>query len=115
MKLSPNFNRKEFACQCGCGFDTVDAELVSVLESVREHFNKPVTVNSGARCATHNANIGGKPTSQHLLGRAADIVVKGVKSADVQAFLLFKYPDRYGIGQYENFTHIDTRTGRARW
>ena len=26
-----------------------------------------------------------------------------------------KYPDKYGIGMYSSFTHIDTRRTKARW
>jgi uncharacterized protein YcbK (DUF882 family) len=115
MKISPHFDRIEFSCECGCGYNTVDVELITVLEDLRAHFGKSVIINSGARCLAHNMSIGGKPTSQHLIGRAADIVVKDVKAADVQAYLLFKYSDKYGIGQYQGFTHIDTRITKARW
>jgi len=37
--ISPWFNRAEFACNCGCGFDTVDSDTLTVLEEVREYFN----------------------------------------------------------------------------
>ena len=40
--LSENFSRHEFACKCGCGNDTVDAELIRVLQSVRARFGKPI-------------------------------------------------------------------------
>ncbi|EFB70301.1 hypothetical protein PROVRUST_08565, partial [Providencia rustigianii DSM 4541] len=50
-KLSEYFNSTEFACKDGCGASDVDAELVGVLEDVRAHFNKPVYVVSGRRCA----------------------------------------------------------------
>ena len=54
MKLSDNFSRTEFACKCGCGFDTVDSLTLEALESIRKHFNKPVTVTSGCRCLVHS-------------------------------------------------------------
>ena len=111
------FSRSEFACKCGCGFDTVDAELVEVLTLVREHFGVPVTVNSGCRCPQYNASgaVGGTPRSKHLEGRAADIVVRGVSPVIVHDYLNAKFPNQYGLGSYESFTHIDTRTGKARW
>ncbi|SDK68181.1 D-Ala-D-Ala carboxypeptidase family metallohydrolase [Billgrantia gudaonensis] len=113
---SPFFQRAEFACSCGCGFDTVDAETLAVLERVRRHFDAPVIVTSGCRCPAYNAQIGGAEHSQHTLGRAADIQVRGVEPAAVQAFLHASYPDAYGIGRYATFTHLDTRThGPARW
>lgn len=115
--LSTHFSREEFACQCGCGFDTVDSMLLSVLEDIRGHFDSPVTINSGCRCLDHNKAVGSKSNnSQHVKGRAADIVVGGTSPEDVQMYLLFRYPDMFGIGEYSTFTHIDTRSdGPARW
>ena len=113
--LSKHFSRYEFACKCGCGYDTVDAELITVLEALREHFDRPVTINSGCRCSEHNENIEGGKKSQHLIGRAADIVVKKVDSAVVYRYLTDRYIGKYGIGGYAGFTHIDTRSKRARW
>ena len=112
--LSKYFKREEFACECGCGFDTVDAETIGVLDQVREHFDSPVVINSGCRCAAHNKYIGGAKKSQHVFGRAADIVVKGV-SPSVVANYIETIMTGGGIGRYETFTHIDTRTKPARW
>ena len=77
--LSENFDLDEFECKCGCGFDTVDQELVDILEEIRSHFKTMyggrvrVKVNSGCRCPDHNLSVGGSQSSQHLLGTAADI------------------------------------------
>jgi uncharacterized protein YcbK (DUF882 family) len=114
--LSKHFSRHEFACKCECGFDTVDAELLIILEKVRERFG-PVTINSACRCKDHNAKVGGKPSSQHLLGRAADIAV------DYPSRLVFDYIDHQvlhhnsggGLHEYPTFVHVDTRLKRARW
>jgi len=114
-QISKNFYRSEFACNCGCGFDTVDATLLRVVQDVRKHFNAKVRVTSGCRCETHNANEGGSKNSQHLFGRAADIQVEGVDPALVAQYLE-KYHPTVSIGRYETFTHVDTRTnGPARW
>lgn len=120
-KLSLHFSRTEFACKCGCKFDTVDAELLAVLVKLRDYFNTYVSINSGCRCLKYNKAVGGKsPTkysvgSQHLYGRAADISVKGVPTEEVVNYLLRLYPYTLGIGAYRTFTHVDTRGGRARW
>jgi uncharacterized protein YcbK (DUF882 family) len=114
-KLSHYFARSEFQCRCGCGFNTVDAALITVLSDVREHFGKPVTINSACRCDTYNAKIGGAKNSQHRLGRAADIVVAGVEPVRVADYLNTKYPSALGLGRYRTFTHVDTRCGLARW
>lgn len=114
--LTKNFSRYEFACKCGCGFDTVDFETLAALQAVRDYYNQPITVTSAARCAAHNAKVGGKPNSQHLLGRAVDFTVAGVRHHEVQAYLAMKYVGKMGIGRYATFTHFDTRSGPAsRW
>lgn len=113
--LNKYFKRKEFACKCGCGTSTVDAELLTVITDVREHFGKPVVITSGHRCAKHNANVGGAKASVHMTGKAADIKVSGVSVYDVAIYLSKKYPDQYGIGLYSSFIHIDVRDGRSRW
>jgi uncharacterized protein YcbK (DUF882 family) len=113
--LSKHFNRSEFACKCGCGFDTVDYELVNLLEDIREHFGQPVYINSACRCPMHNANEGGASQSQHLKGRAADISVKDVDPSVVAGYVELNGIVG-GIGIYNSFTHIDTRSGfPARW
>lgn len=109
------FKRREFTCKCGCGFDTVDAELIAVLDAVREHFAAPVLINSGCRCEEYNSKIGGAKGSQHKFGRAADITVHGVTPGAVNAYLVGRFHDQYGIGNYQSFTHIDTRSQKARW
>ena len=109
------FKREEFACKCGCGQDTVDYELIEVLDRLREWAGAPVTVTSGNRCPEHNKKIGGASTSQHTRGRAADIVVKGKEPFQVYRRLEEWYPYQYGIGHYDGWVHIVTRVGRARW
>jgi uncharacterized protein YcbK (DUF882 family) len=111
--ISANFNRSEFACKCGCGFDTVDTQLLTLLEELRAHFGSSVTINSGCRCPDYNESIGGAKNSQHVVGRAADIVVNGTPPDLV--YELANQLDASGLGGYDNFTHIDTRTGNARW
>jgi uncharacterized protein YcbK (DUF882 family) len=113
--VSENFNRKEFACKCGCGFSAVDAELLNILEKTRKWFNKPITINSGNRCFQHNKKEGGSIRSQHLFGLACDFKVEGVHADTVADYLLETYPNKYGIGRYTGRTHVDVRDGIARW
>lgn len=116
MSLWKGFKRKEFACKCGCGFDAVDAELLIVLKELKEHFSgRAVILNCACRCPKHNAKVGGKPKSQHLFGKAADVRVKGILPSIVADYLESKYTDMYGIGRYQTFTHIDVRPNKARW
>ncbi len=113
--MAIHFRRDEFACKCGCGFAAVDYELLALLENVREHFNQPITINSACRCPSHNAKVGGEDKSQHMFGMAADFVVVGVSPAKVHQYLIGKYPDRYGIGLYKTWVHLDVRPVKARW
>ncbi|WP_447926932.1 D-Ala-D-Ala carboxypeptidase family metallohydrolase [Vreelandella sp. EE27] len=113
--LSTHFRRSEFACKCGCGFDTVDLETLMLLEDIRTHFDQPVIINSGCRCATYNRRVGGASASQHVFGRAADIRVQGIDPATVASYVEQKHPNA-SVGRYNTFTHVDTRTsGPARW
>jgi uncharacterized protein YcbK (DUF882 family) len=112
--LSANFSRSEFACPCGCGFDTVDFALVNLLQKFRDFIERPVTVTSGCRCPEYNAQVGGSENSQHLYARAADIVVEHVPPEIVHEY--FDGLNTPGLGKYDTFTHIDTRSGpKARW
>lgn len=113
--LNKYFKRREFACKCGCGTSTVDAELLKVITEVREHFEAPTSITSGHRCAKHNANVGGAKNSVHMTGKAADIKVSGIHPSVVADYLEKKYPSQYGIGRYASFTHIDVRDGKSRW
>ncbi len=109
------FSRKEFVCKCGCSFDTVDHELLIVLENIRTWANCPVKINSGCRCEDHNKREEGSSRSRHLWGQAADIVVEEKKADEVADHLEESYPDKYGIGIYNGRTHIDIRRRKARW
>jgi uncharacterized protein YcbK (DUF882 family) len=122
MQISKNFKRYEFACQCGCGFDAADKTLVDTLEDVREHFVKKypqrkifIKINSGNRCLRHNIKVGGATRSKHLYGMAVDFIVNNVHSNEVADYLENKYPDWFGIGRYDNRTHLDSRVKPARW
>jgi len=113
--LSEHFSRTEFACKCGCGFNTVDVELLDVLLALRSALG-PTTINSACRCPAHNLSVGGAENSQHVLGRAADIVVANTEPEVVVAYLNDWYPGELGLGSYSTFTHIDSRSnGPARW
>lgn len=119
-KYAPKyFERSEFACKCGehCnGFPVEpDAKLLKVLDQIREHFGKPVIVNSGIRCKAHNTAVGGASNSQHLYGTAADIAVEGVAPLTVYKYAETLLPNSGGIGLYTWGVHVDVRAVKARW
>ena len=74
---------------------------------MRSYFGSAIVINSGYRTNAHNIKVGGSKNSQHVLGKAADIVVKGVTPSKVAAFAR-KIGFR-GVGEYNGFTHVDTR------
>ena len=120
--LSPHFKVQEFRCKDGSDPVFVDTALVELLEQLRAHFGKAVTITSGYRTAAHNAAVGGAKSSQHLLGRAADIRVQGVSVEDVAAYAESLMPGWGGVGRYPvkagratGWVHVDTRADKARW
>ncbi|MCC8051263.1 MAG: D-Ala-D-Ala carboxypeptidase family metallohydrolase [Clostridiales bacterium] len=44
-----------------------------ILDPLRAAWGAPIVVNSGYRCPALNEAVGGSKTSDHMLGRAADI------------------------------------------
>ena len=121
-RLAPDFKVRELRCRDGSDTVMVDEALTVVLQCIREHFGKPVTITSGYRTAAHNAAVGGAKSSQHLLGRAADIRVQGVSVEDVAAYAESLMPGWGGIGRYPvkagrttGWVHVDTRADKARW
>ena len=115
LKLSNNFTVKEFACKDGSDTVLIDSALVDLLQKIRDHFGKPITINSAYRNATYNKKIGGVSNSQHVYGTAADIVVQGVKPEEVAKYAEYLMPKTGGIGLYSSFTHVDVRSNRSRW
>lgn len=113
MQLSPYFKVKEFRCKDGSDAIFIDLSLVVLLDQIREHYGRPVSITSGYRTPEHNKKVGGAEHSQHVEGKAADFTVKGVDPKTVYAWLDTWHTG--GLGVYEGWTHIDTRAKRRRW
>ena len=121
-QLSPNFRVREFACKDGSDPIFVDDELVALLQKIRQHFGKALTITSAYRTPAHNTACGGAAYSQHLYGRAADFKVSGVGPDTVAAYAETLLPNRGGIGVYPpkagragGWVHVDTRPEKSRW
>ena len=114
-KVSTNFRVKEFACTDGSDPIFIDSDLVDVLQKIRTHFGKAVTITSAYRTPGRNKAVGGTTYSQHLYGKAADIKVNGVSPKKVAAYAETLLKNKGGIGTYSTFTHVDTRATKSRW
>ena len=121
-QLSPAFKVREFRCRDGSDAIMIDQTLVVLLQAIREHFGKPVTITSGYRTAAHNTAVGGTKSSQHLLGRAADIQVQDTDPLAVAAYAESLMPGWGGVGRYpvkpgraRGWVHVDTRPNKSRW
>jgi hypothetical protein len=100
MNLSANFTLKELTksdTATRLGLDnTPDDEALEnlktlcemVLQPVREHYGKSVSVNSAYRSPESNAAVGGSKTSDHCKGMAADIEIAGVANADLAQWIM---------------------------
>ena len=114
------FKRSEFACKCGkyCnGYPAeIDMKMVKIADAIRERIRKPISVNSGLRCKTHNANVGGVSNSQHLYGTAADLGCPiGCTPSQMASIAEEIMGNTGGIGIYSWGIHIDTRSTKSRW
>lgn len=121
--MTTNFNLLEFASKDGADFPQEIVknlyELAKNLEVIREFYDKPIKVNSGYRSPEHNKNIKGAPKSQHVQGKAADLVIEGVTPAElakgIEVLIDNGKISEGGIGIYNSFTHYDIRGTKARW
>ena len=114
------FRKSEFSCKC-CKYcygypAEIDMDMVKIADQIREKIGKPITINSGLRCKTHNANVGGVSNSQHLYGNAADLgCPSGCTPAQMASIAEDIMGDTGGIGTYSWGIHIDTRSTKSRW
>ena len=114
--LSPHFEAKEFRCVDNSRVIVLNKALLDLLELIRNHYNKPLTISSGYRTVQYNSQLkNSSPKSQHMLGNAADIKVSGVTPLALYSWLNNSYPNSYGLGLYDTFVHVDVREGKSRW
>lgn len=78
-----NFTPKEFRCECNgkhcCGFpDHMKVNELRHIQTIRDHYGKPMTITCGLRCPTQNKKVGGIKKSKHLTGQAVDFYIAGV-------------------------------------
>lgn len=111
--LTKNFSVKEFACSDGSDTVLIDTKLAALLQEIRNHFGKPVTINSAYRTSAYNKKVGGSSKSLHLTGKAADIKIDGVSPYEIAKYC--QSLGVKGIGLYNTFVHVDTRATKYYW
>jgi len=83
-KCAPSFKPTEFKCECGgrycTGYPSYMKQVeLKHLQTIRNHYGKPMVVTSGLRCSGWNSRCGGSiQNSLHLVGRACDFYMQGV-------------------------------------
>lgn len=123
MKLTENFSIEEFACKDGTQVPVEFLNNVQVLSKnlqvLRDEIGEPLHVNSGYRTVSYNKRVGGKPASQHLKAKAADITAKNFTprklAAKIESLIKSGKMKQGGIGIYPGFVHYDVRGIKARW
>ncbi len=107
----PHFTAREIACPC-CGELAIWPEALDALERLRMALALPLHINSGHRCALHNARVGGAPLSLHKK-LAFDIALGAHDPRRLAQRAAESGFTGFGFGQ--TFLHLDTRAHRARW
>ena len=65
----------------------LQALCMHVLQPIRDHFSKVVTISSGYRSPELCTAIGSKITSQHAKGQAADFEIFGVSNKELADYI----------------------------
>ena len=90
----------------------MDPETLEAFQALENTWG-PLQITSGFRCEKHNQAVGGAKSSQHLVGKAVDVVTQ---QAQQEAFILAAGVAGFrGFGRGEAFTHCDTRSATAQW
>ncbi len=118
-KLSKYFASSEFECSCYlCSEVWIDTDLIILLDKIREYVGQPVHITSGYRCSAKQeclrkaGLLTASGTSQHELGKAADIVSFDWTGAELT--IVAQECGVKAIGTGKNFIHIDTRNDKQR-
>lgn len=102
------FDKSEFECRCGCGFNAIDKDLVKRLDTARKLASVKFIINSACRCEKHNSSkeVGGEVNSSHLRGLAVDIHIPSDRDRfKILTSLLYNGFNRLGV--YDNLIHCD--------
>lgn len=112
-QLSEHFHKREFnhkqpGTELALDEFEIDPLLIRKLEELRTAIgDRPIIITSGYRSPEYNESVGGAKHSQHMIGRAADIRVAGMRPRT-----LGKYAQNVGftfVKIYRTHVHVDVR------
>ncbi|MDY3551380.1 D-Ala-D-Ala carboxypeptidase family metallohydrolase [Gemmata sp. JC717] len=113
------FTTDELKCKC-CGQCVLAPGFLDKLNEIRERLGNMMIINSGCRCERHNAALGGKGRSFHLINAprltglvgACAVDVSTVRWPDAKRDKLIRLARKGGwsLGIATSFIHIDRRT-----
>lgn len=111
--MSTYFSDEETSCHC-CGQlpdGGMNPVLMEKLDALREMIGGPIEISCGYRCPAHNAEVGGVPDSQHVLGNAADVQTPSYEACCTpeQLHWFCQQIGFDGIGLYSWGCHVDCR------
>jgi len=123
MRITENFSLSEFDCKDGGELPIAllpnVLDLADNLQVLRDYLGVPISINSAYRSLEHNRKIKGSTKSQHLLAKAADIVVESKSPDEVANIIKYLISEgkmmQGGLKAYDTFTHYDIRGYKARW
>ena len=67
--------------------ENLESLCTSILQPVRDHFSRVVSISSGYRSEALCLAIGSKVTSQHAKGQAADFEIFGVSNKELADYI----------------------------
>jgi uncharacterized protein YcbK (DUF882 family) len=90
-------------------------ELVTrTLQPLRQAYGRPIRISSGYRCPELNQLVGGKPSSQHTKGEAADCTADNTGRL-LDLLLAHRIPfDQAILYKKRNFLHVSLRAKHNR-
>lgn len=130
--ITPHFRVDEFACKDGTPYPQEWIEsrlqpLAEMLEAIRERAGGAIHIVSGYRSGTYNLRLrkdglqgergstGVAEKSQHVQGRAADIMCFGMTTDNLHSLIVTLWedgeiPSLGGLAKYSlhGFVHVDT-------
>ena len=122
MKLTSNFSLQELlksqtALRKGIDNKPANPGVITnlqvlcekVLQPVRDHYARPVVINSGYRCPKLNKAIGSSSKSQHIKGMAADIEIPGLSNKELAEYIEENFPFDQLILEFYN--GVDPNSG----